>query len=597
MLRLIVFVAGAVLMALEIVGSRLVAPQFGSSIFVWGSLISVFLAGLSAGYYAGGRLADRWPSHGLLACLFVPPAAWILALPLAAPPLGEAVLAADLGPQWGPLVVTTLLFLVPSICLGLISPFAIRLAARSIATVGNTAGVLYAVSTAGSIVGTLGAAFFLIPSFGTRAIVYGLGASLLALAGLAALDALRMRHVRRVVPLAAADPPARLHLDGTAVDGSAGGRSAAEARALPGLRPPPSGEHQGGRGPCEPAGRGEQADPGPRGAGGSPGGAGPRRVESRRAGRVPGGGPTAVVALLALAAAVGALLVSAAFGQERVLYEKDSAYHRIIVYEEGGSRILRFNQSRQSGMYLDDPYRLRFLYTDYTHLAFVFKPNPASVCIIGLGGGSVPKKYRRDYPSLRIDVAEIDPEVVDVAKRFFYFKEDPLMRVAALDGRVFLTRQRDARYDFVFVDAYYSDAIPFHMTTVEFLNLVKRRLSPDGIVAWNIIGTLDGPRSRLFRSVYKTFRTAFPQVYVFPVGGEAAFEGGAMGNLIVVGTPSMARLSREAFIERARGLEASGTIKAPVGRYASTYYTRPILTDDVPVLTDDYAPVDSLLHF
>ncbi len=535
MLRLIVFVAGAVLMALEIVGSRLVAPQFGSSIFVWGSLISVFLAGLSAGYYAGGRLADHRPSYSLLAWLFVPPAAWILGLPLAAPPLGEAVLAAELGPQWSPLVVTTILFLVPSICLGLISPFAIRLAARSIATVGNTAGILYAISTAGSIVGTLGAAFFLIPSFGTRAIVYGLGVTLLALAGLTGLEALRVRRAER---LATAGSP-RLRLAGPEVRGDAAGD---------------------------------------------------------RAGRVTGGGPT-VVALVALAAAVGVLAAPAALGQERLLYEKDSAYHRIIVYEEGGSRILRFNQSRQSGMYLDDPYRLRFLYTDYTHLAFVFKPDAASVCVIGLGGGSIPKKYRRDRPSLRIDVAEIDPEVVDVAKRFFYFREDPLMRVAALDGRVFLTRKRDARYDFVFVDAYYSDAIPFHMTTVEFLNLVKRRLSPDGVVAWNIIGTLHGPRSRLFRSVYKTFRAAFPQVYVFPVGGEGAFEGGAMGNLIVVGTPGMARVSREAFVERARALEASGTIKAPVGRYASTYYTRPIPTDDVPLLTDDYAPVDSLLHF
>src|SRR5512145_1539188 len=107
-------------MALEIVGSRVVAPQFGSSIFVWGSLISVFLGGLSVGYYVGGRLADRWPSHRLLACLFLPPAAWILALPVAAGPIGEAVLAADLGADWGALAVTTVLFLFPSAWLGLI---------------------------------------------------------------------------------------------------------------------------------------------------------------------------------------------------------------------------------------------------------------------------------------------------------------------------------------------------------------------------------------------------------------------------------------------------------------------------------------------
>jgi spermidine synthase len=516
-LRLIVFGAGAVLMALEIVGSRVVAPQFGSSIFVWGSLISVFLAGLSAGYYTGGRLADRWPSPRLLASLFLPPAVWILALPLAAPPLSEAVVTADLGPEWGPLAITTVLFLFPSACLGLISPFAIRLAARSVATVGNTAGVLYAVSTVGSIFGTLGTAFFLIPTFGTRAIVYGLGAGLLGLAALSGLGAFMVR---------------------------GWSRRAAE----------PSG--------------GERV---------------PRRAA-----------PLTVIAV-GLAAALGAAAPAGA--EERILYEKDSAYHRIVVYEDGESRILRFNQTRQSGMYLDDPYRLRFLYTDYANLALVFKPDLKSVCFIGLGGGSLPKKYRRDYPSLRIDVAEIDPAVVDVAKRFFGFREDRAMKVGAVDGRVFLTRQRDARYDVVFVDAYYSDAIPFHMTTVEFLTLARGRLAPDGIVAWNIIGSLEGPRSRLFRSIYKTFRAAFPEVHVFPVGGEAAFEGGALGNLIVMGTPATSRVTRDAFVERARALEASGVIRAPVGRYAGTMYTGTIRTDDVPVLTDDYAPVDSLLHF
>lgn len=507
MLLVIVFGSGAVLMALEIVGSRVVAPQFGSSIFVWGSLISVFLGGLSVGYYVGGRLADRWPSYRLLASLFLPPAAWILALPVAAGSIGDAVLAADLGAAWGALVATTVLFLFPSAWLGLISPFAIRLAARSVATVGNTAGLLYAVSTAGSIAGTLGTAFFLIPAVGTRAILYGLGVALLVLAALTALLALLETSV----------------------------------------------------------------------------------ADRARAGR------KVVAAGLALAVAV--VTSTPALAREKVLFEKDSAYHRIIVYEDEDSRILRFNQSRQSGVYLRDPDRLRFLYTEYASLPLVLKPSAESVAFIGLGGGSLPRKYHKDYPSLRIDVAEIDPEVVTVAKRFFGFREDGRMQVAAEDGRVFLTRKRDARYDYVFVDAYYSDAIPFHMTTVEFLSLVKRRLSPDGVVAWNIIGALEGPRSKLFRSVYKTFQASFPQVYVFPVGGASAFEGGSLGNLIVVGSQSMARLSPDAFAERARALEASGALKGAVARYAGTLFAGTIPTNDVPVLTDDYAPVDSLLHF
>jgi spermidine synthase len=507
-LLVIVFAAGAVLMALEIVGSRVVAPQFGSSIFVWGSLISVFLTGLSTGYYLGGRLADRWPSHRLLACLFLPPAAWILATPLLARPLGDLVLAFDVGEKWGPLAITTILFLVPSAWLGLISPFAIRLAARSVSTVGHTAGLLYAVSTAGSIVGTLGTAFFLIPSFGTRAILYGLGLSLVGLAALTALAA------------------------------------ALEARA-------------------------------------------PERAAARSK-------ATAVV----LAGLLVGLVASPAAAQERIVFEKDSAYHHIIVYEDGDSRILRFNQARQSGMYLSDPYRLRFLYTEYASLPLVLKPDAKSVAFIGLGGGSMPKKYRRDYPQLRIDVSEIDPEVVEVAKRFFGFREDPLMRVTVADGRNFLRKKGGAGYGYIFVDAYNSDSIPFQLTTVEFLNeQVKPALAPDGVVAWNVIGSLKGPRSKLFRSMYKTFRAAFPQVYVFPVGGAGYFEGGALGNILLVGSQSMARVSREAFVERARTLEANGTVKEAVGRHALAYHAGPIPTDDVKVLTDDHAPVDSLMYF
>jgi spermidine synthase len=513
-LLLIVFASGAILMALELAGSRVVAPQFGSSIFVWGSLISVFLAGLSAGYYVGGRLADRWPSRRLLATLFLPPAAWILALPLVAEPLGEAILAADLGPNWSPLVATTLLFLFPSVWLGLISPFAIRLAARSLSTVGNTAGLLYAVSTAGSIAGTLGTAFYLVPTFGTRAILYGLGLALISLSALAALAA-----PRAVV-------------------------AAGQTERAPTAR----------------------------------------------------GGARAALLVMAVGAGVAAPGLTAA--EERVLFEKDSAYHRIIVYEDGDSRILRFNQSRQSGMYLSDPFKLRFLYTEYASLPLVFKPEAKSIAVIGLGGGSLPKKYRRDYPDARIDVAEIDPDVVDVARRFFGFREDANLKVAVADGRTFLRQRSGARYDYLFVDAYYSDSIPFHLTTLEFLNRqAKPALSEGGVVAWNIIGALEGPRSKLFRSVYKTFQAAFPQVYVFPVGGAAAMSGGALGNIIVVGTQSLSRVPREAFIERARALEANGTIKEAVGRHASSYYTGIVRTDDVKVLTDDHAPVDSLFHF
>src|SRR5213593_2391134 len=103
-LRIVVFGAGAVLMALEIVGSRILAPYFGSSVYVWGSLISIFLAALSAGYYFGGVAADRWPRAGALALALAAAGMLILVLPMVSRHILEMFSAWDLGPRASPLL-------------------------------------------------------------------------------------------------------------------------------------------------------------------------------------------------------------------------------------------------------------------------------------------------------------------------------------------------------------------------------------------------------------------------------------------------------------------------------------------------------------
>ncbi len=181
-LMLLVFVAGAVLMGLEIVGSRLLAPHFGNSVFVWGSLISLFLIALSAGYYVGGLLADRRPSRRLLNSIVIAVAAWMLAIPAIAAPVCEALVHEEFGEKSGPFVASAILFLLPSIGMGIVSPFAVRLATHAVASVGKTAGTLYALSTFGSIAGTMLTTFVLIPSLGAGAILKGLAFALLATA-------------------------------------------------------------------------------------------------------------------------------------------------------------------------------------------------------------------------------------------------------------------------------------------------------------------------------------------------------------------------------------------------------------------------------
>jgi spermidine synthase len=177
-----VFVSGAVVMSLELLGSRLLAPIFGSSIFVWGSLIGVVLSALSAGYYLGGKLADVKPSFQVLSSLILGAGVLVLALPALAPPLLSAVIGLNIGEQYTPLLGTTLLLGPPSLLLGTVSPYAIRLVAHSVDKLGKTSGNLYALSTVGSIVGTFLTVFLLIPIFGVNKIIFGMGVLLLVVA-------------------------------------------------------------------------------------------------------------------------------------------------------------------------------------------------------------------------------------------------------------------------------------------------------------------------------------------------------------------------------------------------------------------------------
>jgi len=155
-------------MGLELVGSRILAPYFGNSIFVWGALITVFLLSLSGGYFIGGVLSDKAPKQWVLGGIVTASGALILILPLIYSAVNQAIFEYDFGYKWNPLAASIALFLLPGVGMGMVSPYVIKLSAKRLETIGNLAGKIYAVSTAGSIAGTLGTAFFMIPTWGTR---------------------------------------------------------------------------------------------------------------------------------------------------------------------------------------------------------------------------------------------------------------------------------------------------------------------------------------------------------------------------------------------------------------------------------------------
>lgn len=208
LLRLLVFIGGFASIGVELTMSRLIAPYFGSSTFIWASLIGLTLTFLSLGYYIGGRAADRWPHASLLYIVMAVAAIAIAAIPLAARPLLlgslEAFSALDAGAFYGTLVGTLLLLAIPVTLLGFVSPFAIRLRLADVDSAGNTAGSLYALSTLGSIAGSFLPVLLLIPWLGATATLVTLSMSLLlpALAGLLILRSRATAAVLAVIALA-----------------------------------------------------------------------------------------------------------------------------------------------------------------------------------------------------------------------------------------------------------------------------------------------------------------------------------------------------------------------------------------------------------
>jgi len=495
--RVVAAVCGAAVMALEILGSRLLAPDFGSSIYVWGSLIGTFLAALSIGYWIGGVVADRWPSPRLLGCFVLSAAVGTVLLPRVASPTTSWVFKQVADERTGSLIACVLLFVLPSTFLGTVSPFLIRLAARSVGSMGSLAGQMYAISTIGSIAGTFLTAFYLIAILPVSKILMDIGAVLL-LTGLALI--VLGRHPKRAAPLAAA-----------------------------------------------------------------------------------------VLAGLALQASTGAHAQPM-----REIYRTDTLYHHIRVTELDGVRYLMFGHTQQSAMRVSDPLAGVFRYTDGFHLAFLAKPSIKRVLVIGLGGATGPKQIRAFYPGVSVDVAEIDPAVLQIARRYFALKTDSRLRVTVRDGRMFL-RRTNTMYDAIMLDAYYQDGVPFHLTTQEFMRIVKEHLTPGGVVVANMIGSIAGSHSDIVRSQYKTMASVFGSGYWFPVleAEESRLTSFDRRNIMLLFAngplPSVAQMRARLRQVQRREIPALGILMEYVR-------TSPPQTSDVPLLTDDYAPVDNLLH-
>jgi len=531
-----VFLSGAVLLGVEIAASRVLAPTFGSSLYVWGALIGVVLTGLATGYWIGGALADRWPSSYLLVGAIALGAVLVLAIPLVDQWVLDRVVSWDPGPRLDPLVAAVVLFGPMSVVLASVSPIAVRLAARSLDRLGRTAGRLFSISTAGSIAGTFATAFWLVPEYGTDQVLAVGAAVLLAAAAAVAL-------VERVWV------PAAVLVAG----------AGAAVLAVGALAPDTTGQRLEGL-------AAKNWSP----------------LYRQRVARTP---RTLDPAEVAEAVGVGFTVREA----------RDTRYHRLVVADAEGSRYLRFDSSFQSGMYIAAPFRTRFAYTDYLELGLAYNPGAKKILVIGLGGASAPKRVWHDFGDVQLTVVELDPAVVETAYTWFALPHDRRIDVQVDDGRRYLQRH-DERYDVIMLDAFYSDGVPFHLTTLEFVELLRDRLTPGGVIATNVIGALTGSSSRISRAFWKTYAAVFPTVVLHPVY-EGPFDRvpDEIRNIILVATeraaPRPAQLAATwADVRRARAPGAP-----PLRAAIADRWQRTVRSDDVPLLTDGYAPTDALL--
>lgn len=480
----VVFVSGAIVMVLELVGSRLLAPFFGNSLFVWTSLIGVMLGFMALGGFLGGRLGDRRLSTSVLFWILISASAAIALVAFTEEPL-LTKLALQPNLKVAAVLSAAILFAIPSTLLGMVSPYCTRLRLHALSDSGATVGSLYAISTFGSIVGTFAAGFWLIAHIGSHDLVTWLAAAAAALSLLVALPFAWKR----------------------------------------------------------------------------------------------------------LAGVLGALVLIAAAMQSTGTYTGsfDTQYDRYFISHEVEAETLRpvvtlsrDDHSTESATYTDngEPYLLE--YYNYYDLALASVPEVRRTLLIGGGAFSYPRHQLEVLPRSVADVVEIDPDLVAVARRTFALKDDRRLNVIVEDGRTYLN-SADETYDAILIDAFKSAAsIPYQLTTLESMRHCDRLLAEDGVLAMNIIAAPEGPGSRFLWAEYATLKSIFPSVEVF-----AVFEGGETTEVqnisIIAGKAPSADL-----------LSALAEVSPELTARRIDPRTIPG-SGDLPIITDDFAPVDQYL--
>jgi len=264
------------------------------------------------------------------------------------------------------------------------------------------------------------------------------------------------------------------------------------------------------------------------------------------------------------------------------LLDVDSQYNRIIIYPSVASDVKRPILSLttdpfgvQSAMFSDRDDDLVFKYTKYYRLGDVVNPAIKSALMIGGAAYSYPKDFLKNHFNANLDVVEIDSKMTELARKYFNLKDDSRLAIYHADARVFLNENKK-KYDAVYVDAFNSQlSIPYQLTTQEAVKKIYGSLNDNGAVIVNIISAIKGDKGKFLRAEYATYKSIFPQMYLFRVYGTDPFK---VQNLILIGVKSAKPVNLK-------------SDKAELDGFLKMIWHEPIKAD-LPILTDDFAPVD-----
>lgn len=528
--NIVIFIASFCTLVIELVAGRIMAPYVGVSLYTWTSIIGVVLAGISIGAYAGGLIADRYPRASTLGWLLFLAGLGAFAISPLTTLAGGAEFQTALMVRI--LLITAIIFFLPSCLLGMISPVVVKLTLKNLKKTGNVVGKIYAFSTLGSILGTFATGFFLISWMGTRSILLTMGAILIISAPIFGGFLTKIKTLvtfALILSFFLLLPLAGLY---------------AYAAITPGTIDIPAN-------------------------------------------------PVNALKTAYVYAFTPPFDEDAYFFKESNYYT--IKLKKVQREGHKSLETLILDHLIHSYTDLNDPGYLKYEYLRIYEEIVRWQVKKRSSCnalFLGGGGYTFPRFLDSRYKRAAIDVVEIDPEIIRVSQQYLGVAKDSHIRSYNEDGRWFvMTCKEQGKYDFVFGDAFNDLSIPYHLTTKEFALQLKRLMKPDGLLLANVIDSFQ--HGAFLPSYIRTQEEVFGKGNVHLVLVKSDYEHVGISTFVIIASPQ--KLDMQAFVRTIKKEKEDKIVshvmpEDRLARYLKERYSV-ILTDDYVPADNLLAPI------